>query len=512
MTTRAVSDPALVEIDSGLVRGRREGGLLAWRGIPYAEKPCGPLRLRAPQPAEPWEGTLEAGAYGRSPMQQTGGALLAALGPVPRNGTTSEDCLTINVLRQEQETDARRPVMVYIFGGANAMGTSATATYSGRDLVANGDVVFVTFNYRVGVFGFVDFTAFATETEPIESNLGLRDQVAALQWVRRNISRFGGDPENVTVFGESAGAIAVTTLLTLPAAAGLFHSAIAESSAPGAIASREQAAERAARLVEALGATRADAADVLRRTPAGELMDTATRAFADDTKRTPGQLVYSSVVDGEFLPDHPINAFAAGRSHPVPLIIGTNAREGSVFAKTRDNVLPTTPELLDRYFELTDPAARDHVAARYPGYPSKKRAVEMSGDLFFWYRSVQVAEGHSQVAPVWMYRYDHTTPLLRLLGLGATHSVELAAVFGVSAPGVPRALTLLGGRRSLAKVSERVQRTWLRFATANGVADAWPQYIPETRTTLVIDTNDRLENDPNSERRRAWDIHADVVA
>ena len=220
----------------GVVRGITRGDLSSWRGIPYAAAPVGPRRFRAPGPVEPWEGVRDAAEFGAVPVQERVGEFVGA----GRHTPMSEDSLTLNVVAPADPSPAPRPVMVWLYGGAFVVGASSSPTYRGYDLVRGGDVVYVSVNYRLGALGWLDFAAYSTAEHPMDSNLGLRDQIAALEWVRDNIAAFGGDPDNVTLFGESAGAISVTTLLTVPSAAGLFHRAIAESSAPGLAYARER--------------------------------------------------------------------------------------------------------------------------------------------------------------------------------------------------------------------------------------------------------------------------------
>ncbi|MBO0853554.1 MAG: carboxylesterase family protein, partial [Nocardia sp.] len=191
----------------GVVRGIRRRRILQWRSIPYAAPPVGDLRFRAPQPVTPWSGVRMATEYGNAAMQTRDGARIGPGNPQ----ATSEDCLTLNISAPAERAKEPRPVMVFIHGGGYVFGTSALRLYSGARLALRGDVVVVTLNYRLGGFGYVDFGEFSTPTRKFDSNLGLRDQVAALEWVRRNIAAFGGDPGNVTIFGESAGAHAVVS-------------------------------------------------------------------------------------------------------------------------------------------------------------------------------------------------------------------------------------------------------------------------------------------------------------
>jgi para-nitrobenzyl esterase len=226
---------------------------------------------------------------------------------------------------------------------------------------------------------------------------------------------------------------------------------------------------------------------------------TALDAWANQA--TPGTHCFAPVVDGDFLPVHPEDAAAAGATHPVPLVIGTNDREATVFARSGSTLLPTTRARLDRMFALTDPSARERVLAAYPG---RGAVLDVAGDHAFWWPAVRVAEGHSAVAPTFVYRFDLAPRLLRLAGIGATHTAELLPVFGEVDSLVARAVTALGGRAVLRAVSARMQEHWTHVARHGTPAPGWPAYDTEHRRTLIIDETDRVEADPRAERRRAW--------
>jgi para-nitrobenzyl esterase len=490
-----------VTTSSGVVRGVVEDDLVAWRGIPYAASTAGHRRLRAPQPPPSWTGVRDASRFGPVPPQARALALLGA----GRRTPMGEDCLSVNVLRRATESPQLRPVMVWIYGGAFSGGASSASLYRGSELVRTGDVVHVTFNYRLGVLGYLDFTRYATVARPVDANLGLRDQVAALTWVQENIAAFGGDPANVTVFGESAGAISVTTLMAIPAARGLFSRAIAESSAVEAAYTSGRAAGWAADLAGILGAGRGHELDAVLRAAPDVLVAAGARLDDWTNERTPGTLCFAPVVDGDYLPVHPIDAFDAGTTHPVPLLIGTNDREGTLFART-GHVLPTTTELIERMFSATDPGARARVLTAYPRYPGKQAAVDVGGDVTFFWPSVRAADGHSAVAPTWAYRYDFAPRLLRLSGIDATHGTEMAAVFG--ARGLSRVLTAFGGRAELRAVTRRVQEHWISFARTGTPGPGWPGYDTADRRTLIVDAEDRVECDPRRARRQAWTGYA----
>ncbi|PTR30546.1 para-nitrobenzyl esterase [Rhodococcus sp. OK519] len=489
-----------VTTTDGVVRGRRIGDLLTWRGIPFAAPPIGPLRLRAPQPVEPWAGIHDGTEFGAAAPQSRMGTTLRPGKYQP----ISEDCLTLNVLAPSAPSTTPRPVMVFIHGGAFVLGTTAMGIYRGDRLARRGDVVYVSVNYRLGALGYLDFTEFSSADRPFDSNLGLRDQVAALRWIQRNIAAFGGDPDNVTIFGESAGGTSVTTLMATPAAQGLFARAIAESSAPTLVGDAPRARQWARQFLTLLGCDdTTDAARALDAATPAELGKAGSRLGAKVLAETPGLHPFGPVVDGDYLPVEPLRAFTDGTAHRVPLIIGTNAREGTLFPKVLDG-LPTNAARIDAMFALTDPDARDRVVAAYPGYPGPIAAIELGGDLTFWRPSVDIADAHSVHAPTYSYRYDFAPRLLHRLGLGATHAFELFAVFGYGDSAAGRALTASGGRRGMRAVTDRVQENWISFAR-NGVPEPWwPRYDIDNRRTLLFDVPTRVERDPGRERRVAW--------
>jgi para-nitrobenzyl esterase len=499
----------------GDVRGVREGAVSVWRSIPYAAAPAGPARFARPRPPQPWDGVRDCTAFGQIAPQTMG-----TMVPIDSGLTMGEDCLWLNVWSPRPETGdpARvaetepRPVMVWLHGGAYCLGTAAQQIYDGRKLAATGEVVVVSVNYRLGALGFLDLSSLGDDFAP---NLGLHDQIAALEWVRENIAAFGGDPGNVTLFGESSGAGCVTALLTAPRAAGLFHRAIAQSPPATTVFGPERAATVAQRFLELIELP-ASRAEELLECPIDRIVAAAGVLLDEIPLREPGRLAAAPVVDGDLLPTYPIDRFQRGGSHRVPLIIGTNKDEASLFRLLRSPIMPVTPDAVNAM--LRDVAAGHpemsaeriaEITSAYPDLNKARGALAMSTDAAFRMPAHWVADGHAEHSPTWMYRFDYATPMLRAARVGAGHATELPYVFGNFGT-INRDPTFwLGGRKAATEVSGRMMRRWLAFAT-HGVPAAldgskhWPPYRLADRATLLIDSVDRLVEDPDRDLHTAW--------
>ncbi|AWB96589.1 carboxylesterase [Agromyces badenianii] len=507
-------DGLVVETETGAVRGVRRGGVLSWRGIPYAASTGGAFRFRAPRPALAWDGVRDASEFGPVAPQKRSGQFVGAAPHLAR----SEDCLSLNVIAPDwpvapEGAGTGLPVMVFIHGGAYSVGSSGEYPRQGERLVRQHGVVYVSLNYRLGALGWLDFRAYSRPHRPIEANLGLRDQVAALEWVRRNIRAFGGDPDRVTLFGESAGANSVTTLLTVPAAEGLFTRAISQSSPANAVYLPEIAARWAREYVQLLSRvvddddleseSVEDAAAMLCSADPKLLAEATTALTIRTPDENPGTISLAPVIDGEFLPHRPLDAFRDGLAHRVPLIIGTNDREGSLF-EGRIDILPTTKPRIRAIFANTRKRARKVIKRQYPGLPERRPAADFAGDFTFWFPTVKVAERHSRYAPVYAYRFDAAPRTARMLGLDATHGLELFALFEKFDTPVGVGLTILGGRRMFRSVGRRMQRHWVLFAASGAPGPEWPRYDDGGRRTLLFDRVDRVVADPRREKRLAW--------
>jgi len=501
----------VVETAYGPVRGADDGSITSWKGVRYAAPPTGDLRWRAPQPPGKWTEVADASALGRVCPQPVEPRI-----PIDLGAPQGDDCLTLNIWASSNVAAGdRKPVMVWIHGGAYVLGSANQPLYNGRVLAAGGDVVVVTVNYRLGAFGFLDLSSFSTSGRRFDSNLGLRDVLVALQWVRDNIAAFGGDPDRVTLFGESAGAGIVTTLLTTPAGAGLFSAAIAQSSPATSVYDAVRGRRVAEEFLDILG-LRPDDVDRLSGLPAEAIVAASRTLFNDVPLRSPGLLAFAPIVDGDLVPDYPVKLAREGRSHPVPLIIGTNKHEAALFKWMKSPLMPITPHEIRRMFaemaaEQPDVQlpTEDQIGAVYRSRRTKTRGMGVARDVGFRMPSVWLAEGHSAVAPVYLYRFDWSTPMLKALGIGATHATELPYVWGNLIAG-PKDFTFkLGGLKTGAAVSARIRARWVNFAVEakpNGLPGEpeWPPYHEADRACLIIDRRDAIVNDIDLHIRATW--------
>ncbi|MFI5508392.1 carboxylesterase/lipase family protein [Mycobacterium sp. NPDC051804] len=486
-------------IASGTVEGFTRDGVNRWRAIPYASPPVGPLRLRAPQPVQAWPGVRYCHGVGYCAPQQRMYTLLAPGKYQPM----SEDCLTLNVVAPKRPSAGPLPVMVFIHGGGYFMGSSATPIYDGAALARQG-CVYVSVNYRLGPLGCLDLSSLSNGAHAFDDNLYLRDLVMALRWVRENIAVFGGDPEKVTIFGESAGAHAVATLLAVPAAKGLFAQAISESPAAGMVRTPDIAADYAAKFAELVDPNEPNGAAAVMAARPTELVSAFERLIVTGQREMLGAFAAGPTSGTEYLPLDPVDAMREGHAHRVPLIVGTNADEARLFGRFL-KLLPMTEPMIERLLSGAEPAERERITSAYPGYPDSAACIQFGGDFAFGSAAWQIAEAHSRHAPTYLYRYDYAPRTLRWSGLGATHATELLAVFDVYRTTFGKLLTAAADRKTALRVSDDVQARWRAFAQTGVPGADWPEYADPQRAVRVFDSRPRVELDPHADRRQAWE-------
>ena len=487
-----------VALSYGSVEGYLRDQVVRWRSIPYAAAPCGSARFRAPAAPQPWRGVRQCREFSFCAPQPS----LFTLTGMGQRQPMSEDCLSLNVVSPATASDPL-PVMFFIHGGGYAFGSTATGLYDGAPLARRG-CIYVSANYRLGALGCLDLSSLATARYPIDGNLFLRDLVMALKWVQDNIAAFGGDPQNVTIFGESAGGHAVTALLAVPAAKGLFHRAIAQSPPAGMVRSPSAAEDVAQRFVHALGANPHHGAQAVMEASPSQLVSGLERLMKESLRDVPGVFGIGATVDGTVLPLEPVDMMAGGQAHQVPLIIGHNADEAVLFARFM-NYLPTNEPTIEQLLRTFGYLNRAQFDDAYPRYPDRRTCVQVGGDVVFGSTAWAIAEAHSAHVPTYMYRYDYAPRALMWSGFGATHGTELLAVFDAYRSRLGSTLTIAGDQRSARRVSADIQRRWRAFSRTGVPGQDWPAYTAARRAVRVFDRRGRLEIDPAPARRLAWE-------
>lgn len=511
----------IVTTRSGLLQGvtlaadpeaRRQTDVHVYRNIPFAASTEGDGRFRAPQREAVWDGVRDATAFG-SVAPQAPSPLEAMFGSGPL--VTSEDCLNLNVWTPGCD-DRARPVMVWIHGGGFVNGSGTTAWYDGTRFAANHDVVVVTLNYRLGAFGYLHLAGITDADPTLSSNCGLLDQVAALEWVRDGIVAFGGDPANVTIFGESAGAMSVGALLAVPAAEGLFHRAVLQSGAAINVTAAEAATRTAAAVLGELGLTvdevgvkglREVAADVLLKTSD----EVGNRGLVDNG------LPYQPIIDGPTLPVHPHDALRSGVSADVDVLIGTNRDEMRLFLLLDSSLDGATRErLADRARPVLGDragAVMDAYLANRPGQPMSEVWPDIATDMAFRWPAQRLAESKAAAAGkgrMWAYEFTWQTPVFGGR-LKSCHALEIPFVFDNLDQQGAGMFTGDGGERQA--IADVLNVAWANFARTGDPnvptriphkGPQWPAFDPVTRSIYQVDATVTVASDPRGDELRLW--------
>lgn len=491
--------PLIVETDKGKVEGSLSGTARTFLGIPYAAPPTGALRWKPPAPHDAWTDTFDATQKGHNCTQFSGLGTALDL-------NSSEDCLTLNVWAPAKPSAASLPVLVWIHGGAFVLGSGGDAAYDGQILSETTGMLVVSLNYRLGPLGFLAHTALEAEdaTHPSTGAYGLEDQRAALQWVKANIAAFGGDPAKVTLFGESAGGISTCMQMVSPASKGLFQRAIIQSGPCDTARSKVDATAQGDAFAEALGCKgAADVPACLRGKTPDEVMKALPQSgdflFGDGASWFP-------TVDGVNLPDTPGNLLADGKFDKIPVIVGSNANEGSLFLLLGNTQIPDEPAFLV-FAENVVPGHGAEVVAKYPiaTYGSAKAAATAAvGDGGFVCPTRRMARAITKAGAA-SYLYHFTYAPVGLLGdLGSFHSAEVKFVLGnpsqlLSQPLTDEEITL----------SKALMGYWSRFADkadpSGGDALAWPKYEQASDENIVLDMKVSTQSGLKKDLCDFWD-------
>ena len=501
------SSNTVVATTGGKLEGSYQDKLYAFKGIPYATPPVGNLRWMPPQPVEPWDGVRPAKEYGPIPPQnKMVGGIITAIEQVK-----DEDCLYLNIWTPGLD-DAKRPVMVWIHGGAFTMGSGTEANYRNPSLAARGNIVLVTINYRLGMLGFLNLKEVTGGKIPASGNEGLLDQIAALRWVKENIAAFGGDPDNVTAFGESAGGMSIGCLLAMPAARGCFKKGILESGVGSTAGPLDEAVTTSKNALEMAGIKGNDV-EALRSLSVKRLLDIEMKLRTDMAYIGEAVRITATapVIDGDVLPGIPTEVARAGSAKDIPTIIGTNLEEWKLFGAMQPGIdkLEDAGMLERLRVYLPDEGVQELIRTYREAREKRSEPVNafellsaIQTDLTFHIPALELVEAQRDNGQrVYNYLFNWKSPAMGGF-LGACHGLEIGFVFG----GLEKLFH--GTGPDAEKLSHSIQDAWLAFArTGNPSCESigeWPVY-GNNRATMMLGKPCHVEEMAYEDERSVWD-------
>lgn len=484
----------LVETKSGKIQGHEENGLAKFLGIPFAQQPKGELRFKRARKVEVWKDILEADHYGDVAPQFDHDRLKG-----------SEDCLTLNVVRP-LEGD-KLPVFIWIHGGGYMTGCASDSLYSGESFAWDG-ILYVNIQYRLNVLGFFDFNTYPGCAD-FDTNRGLSDMIVALQWIRENIEVFGGDPENITVGGESAGGAAVVALMAVPAVKGCFQKVIAESALCNCVMTPEQARENMNLYIEGMGWTQEDLSK-LRTMPVPDMIRGLGYLSERHQYKNPGIFLPGPVID-DLLPVRPLEAIRAGSAEGVNLLIGTNLHEGTMFVHPENTGFPNSWEMIREMFEKNgNEAGYEDVKKYYQREDFDQdfgdAFVHFSTDYAFEMPSVKVINAQREHGQSFMYRFEFLPISAVANKMLVSHAFELPCVFAVKDHEFSRLFFAGESQETADQIIKDVHTPWVNFIkTGEPDQKNWPQVEGDRGPIRIFDRNTHTKNIDRSEMMRVWD-------
>lgn len=489
-----------VKTKNGVLCGQKTDICIQFLGVPYAKPPVGQLRFRKPQPLDPWDGVLEAKQYGDYCVQPGNGDAAPGV-------KGSENCLHLNIYTPACD-EKKRPVVVWIHGGAYLTGSNSNATKFGGYMCQTADIVVVAIQYRLGAFGCVDFASLSGANGKFDTNCGTWDQVAAVNWVIENIADFGGDPECITLLGESAGACSVLTLMTTPYLKGKIKRAMLDSPAPHLMNTAENGYIAALDVVKRLGLTEEEAWK-LADLPADVLTKAVEESEYDFVNHHPYLLPTAPVVDGDLIPELPYDAVMHGAADGIEVLIGTTKDEGTMFATGTDRgIFPGNLVQMEKFFQDHPYVNRDAVMALYTDLNPKKTYQEIGKELFFHFPSLEIADHLAKHGNVYVHHFEYVFPMLKLLGMGAVHCTNSTLTFGGKPDGMLKILGMFSGRNGR-QITSLIHKCWCNFIACgnpNGTGEElWPAY-GEEKNTYFIDKVCHVEKAPFEKERETYGI------
>lgn len=470
----------MIQTMLGKVKGYNKNGVSYYLGLPYAKPPVEDRRFREPEEAESWKGIFNAVSLPPNPLQMS------------KSMRMSEDCLYLNIWVPEMELSKNKPlpVMVWIYGGSYSTGGigkhgAMYTDYDGTQIAKDTGCIVVAVNYRLNVFGFLDFSGF---NHHFARNLGLKDIISALKWIHKNIAAFGGDKDNVTLFGQSAGGALIAALLNIPDAQPYFHKSIVQSACLESFYTPEQAAQTAGKYLKLMG-IREDEVQELCTLDTDSLL-APIKALTDDTrKKIIGICTFNPVVDGEFLIDFPTKG--TYRKNGKPLLIGSNHEEARMFVVLNKE---WQKDLLEKMLPFMNEEQRIKISGGYADFPGKDANSSLLTDSMYTVPKYRFADAYAKENEVYVYRFDYFAGLFQLMNLKSCHAEEVFLLFGKNK-------VFWGDRKRAAKIGYQMRRFWGAFAhTGNPNTKGMPQwerYIRSGDKTMVFDRSTEIREDPD---------------
>ena len=485
----------IVQTESGKIRGYERNGMIEFLGIPYAQPPVGELRMKRAQPVKPWEGVFDAKAYGAPSVQ-----------PGREGPLGSEDCLTLNVRRPLEGENL--PVLVFIHGGGYNTGMASDSLLEGSSFVKNG-IVYISIQYRLNVWGFYDFSTYPGG-EDFDTNCGISDHIVAMKWIHENVRSFGGDPDRITISGESAGGISVVTMMAIPELQGTFQQAISSSALPNANFTAEMSRKNMDLFLEGMGWTEADIPK-LKTVDAYDVLKGNDHVGKKHQYRNPGIFLPAPAID-DLLPEKPIDAIRKGSGKGIKLMIGTNLHEGSMFVREQDTNFPNSWEMIEEMFRNNGHAdAFGKIKAYYEArnkikiHGIEEAFINFATDYAFQVPALKIAQAQSQYGDVWMYRFEYISEMAKKLGIMCDHAMDLPCDFNTLDHGFAQFIFKDDPIEQARRIMEEVHMSWVRFVkTGNPNEAQWPKFEGYGSPVRIFDKESRTERLDRTELMEVW--------
>lgn len=499
----------------GQVNGKRENGLLKWLGVPYAKPPVGKLSFKRAQNLDAWDGVKECTQFPNRPIQYSLPFKKTKIGNINFSNHSkkkadtsvqktpeSKDCLYLNIWRKDNDAE-NLPVMVWFYGGAFIMGDASYPAYDGVHFAEDG-VLTITINYRVGIYGIYDFSFYNKEL--FDSNCALSDQIMALKWIQNNIRNFGGDPNNITIAGESAGGTSVANLLAAPDAKELFQKAIIESSSVS-VQTKSMTKFYTDLFLKHIGLTGKEIEKLIEMDP-----ESTKEALTDSQRELystyPGIIIPGMELD-DLLPEDPVSAIRNGSAADKKLIIGTNKNEASLFYKLK--IVPTTWKKIGEGYEAGGCKEKfKETKGLYASAIHKAKSIqEWLTDRYFLAYSIQIAAAQSKYNDVWMYQFDAASKIMKRLGLHAMHSAEIPFVFATTDIKTHETMLWTGASEEfVTNLKNEIHTYWTNFIKSGNPnaddKDTWTKYDSDVDNIMIFDEKSGMKNRNSKEKLAVW--------